>query len=216
MDRTSSVPRSTTGVQSQTRQVTYFIRSKDGIRKTKERWNGNEIPAQFALVHGKKSRDGVIKPWPLGLRVSDSAEQSRSHSCTLHLYFRGVLLALQPPVLARTGKMFVTLQPGGPQIQCLPPLAQLANATACPAWRRTVPGACELTSLRNWSPFSAAPSPVPPSRRSKISRRAVLTGATVDVPEWDVVALGQSMVDISAYVDDPFIEQMGVAKGGRR
>ena len=112
--------------------------------------------------------------------------------------------------------MFASVQPGRAQVQCLPCLAHLANATACPAWRRTLPGTCELTSLRDWSPHYAAPPPVSQSRRTQRSKRAVLAGASVDVPEWDVVALGQSMVDISAYVDDAFIEQIGVAKGGRR
>ena len=112
--------------------------------------------------------------------------------------------------------MFASVLPGGPQVQCLPSLAQLANTTACPGWRKTLPGACELTSLRDWRPCCAAPPPHSPSRRTQRSRRAVPTGATVGVPDWDVVALGQSMVDISAYVDDVFIEQIGVAKGGRR
>ena len=112
--------------------------------------------------------------------------------------------------------MFASVQPGGAQMQSLPSLAHLAPATGCPTWRRNLPGACELTSLRDWSPRCAAPPPASQSRLVKRSRRAVPAGATVDVPEWDVVALGQSMVDISAYVDDAFIEQMGVAKGGRR
>ena len=116
--------------------------------------------------------------------------------------------------------MFASLQHGVPQMHCLPFQGQLANARAAPAWHRTAVGACELTNLRHWSPSCAAPSPALSSRLSQKSRCAVLTQACLDLPgglpEWDVVALGQSMVDISAYVDDAFIEQMGVAKGGRR
>ena len=98
----------------------------------------------------------------------------------------------------------------------LPVQAQLANGKACAAWRRTGLGACELTSLRHWSPAKATPSPPLQCSRSHKGRRAVYAQASLDVPEWDVVALGQSMVDISAYVDDAFISRMGVAKGGRR
>ena len=33
---------------------------------------------------------------------------------------------------------------------------------------------------------------------------------------WDVLGLGQAMVDFSAAVDDAFLEQLGVEKGGRK
>ena len=112
--------------------------------------------------------------------------------------------------------MMALLQHREAHVQCVPCQAQLANAKACAAWRQAVPGTCELTSLRDWSPRGAAPSLASSSRRSQTCRRAVHTAATVDAPEWDVVALGQSMVDISAYVDDVFVEKMGVVKGGRR
>ena len=36
------------------------------------------------------------------------------------------------------------------------------------------------------------------------------------VPVWDVLGLGQAMVDFSAAVDDAFLEQLGVEKGGRK
>ena len=120
------------------------------------------------------------------------------------------------PLALEVGNMTALLQPGGPRLQLLPCQGQPANAKSCVAWRPTVPGACQLTSLRDWSLYSAAPTSAPSSRKSRRNKRAVLTAATADVPEWDVVALGQSMVDISAYVDDDFVDQMGVVKGGRR
>lgn len=33
---------------------------------------------------------------------------------------------------------------------------------------------------------------------------------------WDIIGLGQAMVDFSATVEDGFLEQIGVEKGGRR
>ena len=36
------------------------------------------------------------------------------------------------------------------------------------------------------------------------------------IPTWDVVGLGQAMVDYTAAVDDQFLSQVGVAKGCRR
>lgn len=35
-------------------------------------------------------------------------------------------------------------------------------------------------------------------------------------PLWDVVGLGQAMVDISAAVDDDFVARAGLDKGSRR
>ena len=35
-------------------------------------------------------------------------------------------------------------------------------------------------------------------------------------PSWDVVGLGQAMVDLSATVEDEFLLQLGVEKGSRR
>ena len=37
-----------------------------------------------------------------------------------------------------------------------------------------------------------------------------------DTAGWDVVGLGQSMVDFSAAVSDEFLEELGVEKGSRR
>ena len=103
------------------------------------------------------------------------------------------------------------------QAQCLPFHFQLTNARAFSGLHRTSVGSCQLTSLRQWIPENAAPSPFAPSARSQKRRCAVPAEAIhPEGPVWDVVALGQSMVDISAYVSDVFIEQMGVAKGARR
>ena len=37
-----------------------------------------------------------------------------------------------------------------------------------------------------------------------------------ELPIWDVVGLGQAMVDISAAVDDEFVARTGIAKGERK
>ena len=103
------------------------------------------------------------------------------------------------------------------QAQCLPLHLQLTNARAFSGLPRAAVGPCQLTCLRQWAPESAAPSASASSARSQKRRCAVPTRAiSPEGPVWDVVALGQSMVDISAYVSDVFIEQMGVAKGARR
>ena len=103
------------------------------------------------------------------------------------------------------------------QAQCLPLHLQLTNARAFSGLHRTAVGSCQLTCLRQWVPENAAPSPFASSTRSQKRRCAVPAQAIhPESPVWDVVALGQSMVDISAYVSDVFIEQMGVAKGARR
>lgn len=69
------------------------------------------------------------------------------------------------------------------------------------------------------------------SRGSKLIRRAAVEGrlksscaqlAALDFtnqsepPLWDVVGLGQAMVDISAAVDDDFVARAGIKKGARR
>ena len=103
------------------------------------------------------------------------------------------------------------------QAQCLPLHLQLTNARGFSGLHRAAVGTCQLTCLRQWVPENAAPSPFATSARSQKRRCAVPTRAiSLEGPAWDVVALGQSMVDISAYVSDVFIEQMGVAKGARR
>ena len=103
------------------------------------------------------------------------------------------------------------------QAQCLPLHFQLTNVRVSSGLHRAAVGSCQLTSLRQWIPESVAPSPFASSARSQRKQCAVPTRAiSPEAPVWDVVALGQSMVDISAYVSDVFIEQMGVAKGARR
>ena len=37
-----------------------------------------------------------------------------------------------------------------------------------------------------------------------------------DSKGWDILGLGQAMVDFSAAVDDTFLEEIGIEKGGRR
>ena len=42
------------------------------------------------------------------------------------------------------------------------------------------------------------------------------SSGTVSEATWDILGIGQSMVDFSANVDDSFLEQINVEKGGRR
>lgn len=45
---------------------------------------------------------------------------------------------------------------------------------------------------------------------------AVLRDDNEEEMAWDVLGIGQSMVDFSASVDDKFLDQLGIEKGGRR
>ena len=57
--------------------------------------------------------------------------------------------------------------------------------------------------------------------RSRLSHRCHCKSQTVQALEsdtrgWDIIGLGQAMVDFSAAVPDNFLEQIGIEKGGRR
>ena len=146
----------------------------------------------------------------IGAPLSFSGSHRKRHSIALPL-------AVQPEVLEQGAvEMLTSLPHGGPHMQCLPLQPQFGNVRTCSFGHRTALGTCELTSLRQWRPANAAPPASAPSARRHKSRSDVHCQAALDQSPWDVVALGQSMVDISAYVDDDFIGQMGVAKGGRR
>lgn len=88
--------------------------------------------------------------------------------------------------------------------------SRLVNASSCTT----------LSSLNAKKPrmLSIVKTAVVESRLRKDTRRLAalaLTGQQ-EPPLWDVVGLGQAMVDISAAVDDEFVARAGIAKGERR
>ncbi len=61
------------------------------------------------------------------------------------------------------------------------------------------------------------PSPTLGSLRADpASTLPSLQSATQSEETWDVVGLGQGMVDFSAQVDDALLQRLGVEKGARR
>lgn len=51
---------------------------------------------------------------------------------------------------------------------------------------------------------------------SDTAQQLLRTGEDAVAPVWDVVGLGQPMVDFSASVDDDLLVRLGIVKGSRR
>ena len=51
---------------------------------------------------------------------------------------------------------------------------------------------------------------------SETAQQPLRTGEEAVAPFWDVVGLGQPMVDFSASVDDDLLVRLGIVKGSRR
>lgn len=114
-------------------------------------------------------------------------------------------------------------------------------ATACPLCRKTLlcgPASSQITkpppafatrtvawaiNTRHSKQARTAQQPLPFSHclASRVSdvetaQQPLRTGEEAVAPIWDVVGLGQPMVDFSASVDDDLLVRLGIVKGSRR
>lgn len=55
-----------------------------------------------------------------------------------------------------------------------------------------------------------------PIRKSQPTDLPNLSAAFEEAPQWDVLGIGQAMVDFAAAVDDAVLQSLGVEKGGRK
>ena len=103
-------------------------------------------------------------------------------------------------------------------VLCGPASSQLTKppppcATRAVAWKKTRCSKQTHTAQRPIHPSHCLASPV---CDSDTAQQPLRTGDEAVAPVWDVVGLGQPMVDFSASVDDDLLVRLGIVKGSRR
>lgn len=96
---------------------------------------------------------------------------------------------------------------------------RMAVASPCSAQRVLALPACRGQQRSQQSTAPCRPSTFSHSCHASLREEAArqsLQSSWECNPAWDVLGLGQAMVDFQAAVDDEFLERIGIEKGGRR